>query len=90
MRSIWEHIANVLLAPEYAYGQYQRIADAILSLSEMPGRYPLVRFEPERTMGLHRMPVDSYSVFFTISQDAVVVTSVLYTASDIERRLSRS
>ena len=37
MQAIHDYIANVLLAPEYAYGQYQRIADAVLSLSEMPG-----------------------------------------------------
>ena len=90
MQAIHDYIASVLLAPEYAYGQYHRIADAILSLKEMPERYPLVRFEPEHTMGLHRMPVDNYSVFFVISQDAVVVTSGLYTASDVEGRLGHS
>ena len=33
------------------------------------------------------MIVDDYSVFYTIRVDKVIVTDVLYTASDIEVRL---
>ena len=36
---------------------------------------------------LRRMIVDNYSVFYTIRADKVIVTDVLYTASDIEVRL---
>lgn len=32
MEQLYNHIANVLLAPENAIGQYDRIADAILTL----------------------------------------------------------
>ena len=38
-------------------------------------------------MELRRMLVDNYSVFYTICADKVIVTDVLYTASDIEARL---
>lgn len=34
-----------------------------------------------------RMLLDNYSVFYTIRGDKVIVTDVLYTASDIEARL---
>ena len=43
--------------------------------------------ESEKQMELRRMPVDNYSVFYTIRGDKVIVTDVLYTASDIEARL---
>ena len=43
--------------------------------------------EPEKEMELRRMLVDNYSVFYTIRGDKVIVTDVLYTASDIEARL---
>jgi toxin ParE1/3/4 len=33
------------------------------------------------------MLVDNYSVFYTIHDERVIVTDVLYTASDIEARL---
>ena len=38
-------------------------------------------------LAIRRMLVDNYSVFFVIQDDKVVVTDVLYSASDIERRL---
>ena len=43
--------------------------------------------EPEKRMELRRMLVDNYSVFYTICDERVIVTDVLYTASDIETRL---
>ena len=39
MEAIYEYIANDLLAPEYAIGQYNRIAKAILKLSYFPEKY---------------------------------------------------
>jgi len=38
MDSIYEYIAETLLEPVTAANQYDRIADAILSLEEMPDR----------------------------------------------------
>lgn len=43
--------------------------------------------EPEKRMELRRMLVDNYSVFYTIRDERVIVTDVLYTASDIEARV---
>ena len=43
--------------------------------------------EPEKRMELRRMLVDNYSVFYTIRDEMVFVTDVLYTAADIEVRL---
>jgi len=43
--------------------------------------------EPEKRMELRRMLVDNYSVFYIIRDERVIVTDVLYTASDIEARL---
>lgn len=43
--------------------------------------------EQEKRMELRRMLVDNYSVFYIIRDERVIVTAVLYTASDIEVRL---
>ena len=43
--------------------------------------------EPERSMKLRRMLVDNYSVFYVVKEDRVIVTDVLYSASNIEERL---
>lgn len=87
MEDIYNYIALELLSPENAMGQYNRIADEILTLDTFPQRYRIMDSEPEKQMELRRMLVDNYSVFYTICGDKVIVTDVLYTASDIEARL---
>lgn len=87
MEDIYRYIAEKLLSPENALGQYNRIADEILSLDTFPERHRLVDFEPEHSQGLRRMLVDSYSVFYVVRGNRVIVTGVLYSASDIEQRL---
>lgn len=87
MEDIYNYIAIELLAPENAMGQYNRIADEILTLDTFPERFRIMDSEPEKRMELRRMLVDNYSVFYTIRDERVIVTNVLYTASDIEARL---
>ena len=69
--------------------QYNRIAEAIQSLNILPERCALVESEPERTQGLRQMLVDNYSVFYIVGEDTVSVARVLYSASDLVRRLRR-
>ena len=87
MQAIYDYIAVELLVPDTAMEQYNRIADAILNLDVNPMRYRLM--EPELKKGRERrcMPVDNYSVFYVVSGNRVVVTDVLYSASNIEVRL---
>ena len=87
MEDMYNYIALELLSPENAMGQYNRIADEILTLDTFPQRYRIMDSEPEKQMELRRMIVDNYSVFYTICADKVIVTDVLYTAADIEVRL---
>lgn len=87
MEQLYNHIAYVLLAPENAMGQYNRIADEILKLDTFPERFRIMDSEPEHSRGIRRMIVDNYSVFYVIREDRVIVTDVLYSASDIGKRL---
>lgn len=87
MEQLYNHIACVLFAPENAMGQYNRIADEILKLDVFPERFQIMDSEPEHSKGIHRMSVDNYSVFYVIKDNRVIVTNVLYSASDIENRL---
>lgn len=87
MEQLYDHIAHRLLAPENAMGQYDRIVDAILKLDIFPERFRIMDPEPEHSMGIRRMSVDGYSVFYVVREDKVIVTDVLYSASDIEERL---
>jgi len=87
MNAIYEYILYRFKTPDTAAAQYDRIADEILSLEEMPLRYGIPQFEPCITAQLHRMLVDNYSVFYIVRGETVIVTDVLYSASDLETRL---
>lgn len=87
MEQLYNHIVYVLRAPENAMGQYNRIAERILKLDVFPERFRIMDLEPEHSMEIRRMLVDNYSVFYVIKEDSVIVTDVLYSASDIKNRL---
>ena len=87
MEEIYIYIAGQLEAPENAMNQYNRIASAIEGLDIFPERIRVMESEPERSMGFRMMPVDNYSVFYAIEGGRVIVMRVLYSASDISRRL---
>ena len=87
MEAIYAYIAETLLSPVTAARQYDRIADAILSLETMPTRVKLMDSELERSRGLRLLSVDNYAVIFVVRDDAVYIVRVLYGASNISKRL---
>ena len=88
MEALYEYIAIKLQAPENAMGQYNRLADAILTLESFPDRFGLFECEPEHSMGIHKMVVDNYEVCYVIDSGVVTVTDVLYGASNLHMRLT--
>ncbi|SCL97222.1 hypothetical protein PP176A_3173 [Sporanaerobacter sp. PP17-6a] len=78
------------MAPKSAMELYNRIADAIEKLDVFPERMKIMQSEPEHSMELRHMIVDKYSVFYVIKDEYVIVTRVLYGASDISKRLSEN
>lgn len=87
MEEIYNYIAIQLQAPANAMGQYNRIAEAVEGLGVFPERVKLMDSEPERMIGLRQLTVDNYSVFYVIEDEKVIVTRVLYSASNIEKKL---
>ena len=83
MEQLYNYIVVTLLAPENAMRQYNRIADIL------PERFREIGSEFGRAEKLRRMVVDNYSVFYVIQEESVIVTNVLYSASDIEYRLKK-
>lgn len=88
MDEIYGYIRNVLQAPSTAAALYDEIADEILSLETMPERNPIPSVPFFRETGLRRMLVNGYSVFYLVKGDRVIITDVLYSASDIPSRLA--
>ena len=87
MEEIYNYIAFTLLSPANAIAQYERIAEAILSLNILPERFKVMNFTGKELEKLRRMPVDNFSVFYVITDDSIIVTNVLYSALDISQRL---
>ena len=89
LREIYENIAYELLSPPTAARQLQRLEEEILSLDQMPNRYPAYPDEPWHSRGLRVMSVDNYLVFYIPDAAAQTVTiiRVMYGSRDIGSQL---
>ena len=89
IEGIFAYIADVLLVPETAKKQVDRILDAIDSLTDMPFRYRLYDKEPWHSQGLCVMPVDRYLVFYLPDEvrQFVYIIRIMYAGRKIERLL---
>lgn len=90
MEAVYNYIADELLTPDTAMKQYDRIAEAIESLSTFPERCMLLESEPERSMGMRQLLIDHYSAFYIVGEADVTVLRVLYSASDFSAKLRES
>lgn len=88
MEKIYYYILNAFKSPETAMHQYKRIAEVIKSLNVFPERVKIMNTGVEKTIGLRQVRIDNYSIFFVVEDDRVIVTRVIYSASDIEKRLA--
>jgi len=88
MDGIYTYIADKPREPIVAANQYDRIADAILTLETMPDRIKIMNSEPALSKGLRPLIVDNYTVLFTIESDTVFIIRVLYSSSDINARIA--
>lgn len=86
LREIYTYIAYKLLVPKTAEGQINRIRDIIRSLDFMPLRYPIVDWEPWKSIEMHKLPIDNFIVFYIVSNEKHLVTIVriLYGGRDIK------
>lgn len=86
LRGIYHYIASELMAPTAAENQTVRIRHAVRALDTLPTRYMQVDWEPWASMGIHKMPVDNYCVFYRVDEDAamVMIFRIFYAGRDIE------
>ena len=63
-----------------------RIRKAARSLDALPGRYPVVDWEPWQSMGIHRFTVEDFLLFYLIDQSTRTVTLVriVYGGRDLQ------
>lgn len=92
IKDIYSYIAFDLLVPGIAEGQVNRIRKTIRSLDFMPSRFSIVDWEPWKSMGMHKILVDNFVVFYTVddSQMEVSILRILYAGRDIESIASQT
>lgn len=90
LKEIYSYIAFTLKEPNTAEGQLNRIRKEVRSLDFMPSRYALVDWEPWKSIGVHRIPVDNFAVFYIVDDDRheVNVIRVFYGGRDVKNIIS--
>ena len=70
---ILSYISETLHDPNVANKLYNSIKTEILSLKELPFRYAVVSEEPYGSMGVRKIPIKNYTVFYIIDDGSKTV-----------------
>lgn len=83
---IYSYIAFTLREKGTASGLVKRIRKEIASLSAFPERCPSVDWEPWASMGMRKMPVEHYVVYYLadIKGKTVTIIRIFYGGRDVE------
>ena len=84
LMEIYSYIAFELQVPDIAEGQVNRIRKAVRSLNFMPARYVNVEWEPWKSMEMHRVTVDNFTVYYLVNEHIVSIIRIFYNGRDIE------
>lgn len=82
LQGIAHYIANELREPGVANKLIGRIREAVMSLAQLPTRYALVSDEQLALQGIRKALVDSYIIFYVVSEkvETVIVIRILYSS----------
>lgn len=78
--SILSYISNTLKEPVAAKRIFLSIREHVMGLDHMPHRHAVIGEEPYASMGVRKIPVENYIVFYLIdeSDKSVHVFRILY------------
>ena len=86
LRSIFQYISMQLKAPEAARHTFDRITKSIRGLSELPERYPLCLDDPWDKLGMRKMAVLNYIIYYIVDRktENVSIARIVYGGRNIE------
>lgn len=89
---IYTYIATELKEPEIAAKQTVRIRNAIRKLEQLPARHASVNWEPWFSMGMRKLIVDHYTVFYLVHEPTceVRIVRIVYSGRDLKSILNDS
>ena len=91
LQTIVKYIVSELKAPTAALRLLDEIESATFSLSQFPRRIALTEEEPWRSLGIHKLPVRNFLVYFWIDEEnsKVQITAVIYGMRNQIKQLSQ-
>ena len=86
------YIGQVLLEPRTAGNLYRLLKEEILSLKQMPERYPYEDDERLRALGIRKLLVKNYKVLYFVDseQQLVKIARVFYAGRDISQLMEET
>ena len=89
---IMRYIGQVLLEPRTAGNLYRLLKEEILSLKQMPERYPYEDDDRLRALGIRKLLVKNYKVLYFVDTERqlVQVARVVYAGRGISRLLDET
>ena len=89
---VYTYIATELLEPEIAAKQTVRIRNAIRKLEQLPARHASVNWEPWFSMGMRKLIVDHYTVFYLVHEPTCEarIVRIVYSGRDLKSILNDS
>ena len=89
---IMRYIEQVLLEPRTAGNLYRLLKEQILSLKQMPERYPYEDDDRLYALGIRKLLVKNYKVLYFVDTERqlVQVARVVYAGRDISRLLDET
>lgn len=89
---IMRYIGQVLLEPRTAGNLYRLLKEEILSLKQIPERYPYEDDDRLRALGIRKLLVKNYKVLYFVDTERqlVQVARVVYAGRDISRLLDET
>lgn len=89
MRELAEYVDNTFQAPGSALRLLDMLEEKVLSLSTFPARAAPVDEEPWRSLGIRKLTVKKYLIYFWIDEDArkVQVTAITHSKQNQPQHL---
>ncbi len=90
--NIMRYIGQVLLEPRTAGKLYRLLKEEILSLKQMPERYPYEDDERLRALGIRKLLVKNYKVLYLVDTERqlVQIARVVYAGRDISKLIEET
>lgn len=76
LKGISAYISNELREPVAAKKLVNKIKEAVTSFSELPTRHALISDEYLAAVGIRRIMIDNYMIFYIVSEKDATVTVV--------------